>query len=76
MKAFMQNAPKLVGKPDVCRLLEISDRTLEKMVAANLFPNPLRLGKRVAWSEEAVVRWLKMSLEGQLNREPRKRRFK
>ena len=70
----MQHAPKLVGKAEVCQLLDVSDRTLEKMVAACLFPPPLRLGKRVAWAEEAVVRWLNMSLQAQLNWEPPQRR--
>lgn len=70
----MNTAPKLIGKIEVCHLLDISDRTLEKLVAACQFPPPLRLGKRVAWAEEAVIRWLNMSIQNQLTWEPPQRK--
>ena len=70
----MQDAPKIVGKADVCKLLNISDRTLEKMVAGCQFPPPLRIGKRVAWAEEAVIRWMNMSIQAQMTWEPPQRK--
>lgn len=73
-KQLMPVAPKLINKSDVCQMLGVSDRTLEKLVAACQFPPPLRLGKRVAWSEEAVFRWLNMSVQAQLTWQPPQRK--
>lgn len=64
----MQNPPpKLLTKVATCERLCISDRTLEKLVRANKFPAPLRLGKQVLWAEQAVERWLEQELAAQLN---------
>ena len=38
-------APKLLGKQDVMNLLDVSDRTLEKLVNAKKFPPPLQIGR-------------------------------
>lgn len=64
---------KLIGKLEVCKLLGISDRTLEKLVGANRFPAPLRLGKRVSWVESVAQRWLLSAVTPQLKWEPPKR---
>jgi prophage regulatory protein len=64
----MQNLPpKLLTKVATCERLCVSDRTLEKLVRANRFPAPLRLGKQVLWAEQAVERWLEQELAEQLN---------
>lgn len=64
----MQNLPPtLLTKVATCERLCISDRTLEKLVRANKFPAPLRLGKQVLWAEQAVERWLEQELASQLN---------
>lgn len=64
----MQNPPpKLLTKVATCERLCISDRTLEKLVRANKFPAPLRLGKQVLWAEQAVERWLDQELAAQMN---------
>lgn len=66
-------APKLLGKQDVMTLLDVSDRTLEKLVNARKFPPPLRLGKTVRWAEPVVHQWLLERLEPQMTWEPPKR---
>ena len=65
--------PKLLGKVEVMSLLDVSDRTLEKLVRARRFPPPLRLGKTVRWAESVVQQWLLNKLEAQLSWEPPKR---
>ena len=70
----MEVASKMLLKAEVCELLGVSDRKLEKMVRANEFPNPLRHGKWLRWSQEAVDRWLRIALESQLTWEPPKKR--
>lgn len=68
--------PKLLGKVEVQQLLNISDRTLEKMVLARQFPPPLRLGKTVRWAESVVHQWLALRLEAQMAWQPPKRATK
>ena len=65
--------PRLLSKAEVQQLLDISDRTLEKMVRARRFPPPLRLGKTVRWAEAVVLQWLAARLEPQMAWQPPKR---
>ncbi len=65
--------PRMLGKSDVLDLLNISDRTLEKLVRARRFPPPLRLGKTVRWADTVVQRWLALQLEPQTSWEPPRR---
>jgi prophage regulatory protein len=65
--------PKLLGKADIQKLLDVSDRTLEKMVRARQFPPPLRLGKTVRWAETVIQQWLATRLEAQMAWQPPKR---
>jgi len=62
--------PQLMTKVAVCERLCVSDRTLEKLVRARQFPEPLRLGKHVLWAQQAVERWLEQKLAPQLNWTP------
>ncbi|AUN96330.1 DNA-binding protein [Pseudazoarcus pumilus] len=48
---------ELVDKATLCERLNISARTVENMVSAGTFPPPVRVGKRVYWSEIAVRNW-------------------
>ncbi len=49
----------LLSKDCVCGRLGVSPRGLENLVRAGEFPPPVRLGKRVYWSDRAVERWLR-----------------
>jgi predicted DNA-binding transcriptional regulator AlpA len=48
------HSPCLLPKADVCARLGLSQRSLENLVNEGQFPPPVRLGKRVYWSEKAV----------------------
>lgn len=48
---------ELVDKATLCKRLNISARTIENMVSGGTFPPPVRVGKRVYWSEIAVRNW-------------------
>ncbi|MBB3182271.1 AlpA family transcriptional regulator [Variovorax sp. Sphag1AA] len=50
-------AAELLDKVSVCNRLSLSLRTLENMVQEGTFPPPVRVGRRVYWSEIAVRRW-------------------
>lgn len=47
----------LLGKADLCEKLRISERSIENMVKAGTFPPPVRIGKRVFWSDRAIRKW-------------------
>jgi len=49
--------PALLDKAGLCEQLSLSPRTLEYMVARGEFPPPVRIGKKVYWSEAAVRSW-------------------
>lgn len=51
--------PNLLDKAAVCQRLSLAPRTIENMVRDGAFPPPVRLGKRVFWSEVAVSAWQK-----------------
>ncbi|MEZ2741181.1 helix-turn-helix transcriptional regulator [Paenalcaligenes hominis] len=48
---------KQYNKQQLCEMLSLSERTLENMVNAGSFPPPVRIGKYVYWSENAVLTW-------------------
>lgn len=49
--------PLLLSKAVLCERLDISQRTLEYMVNRGEFPSPVRIGKKVYWSDTAVRNW-------------------
>jgi len=51
------NSLTLLSKGDLCQRLNLSARTLENMVSRNEFPPPIRIGKKVYWSEQVVADW-------------------
>lgn len=48
---------ELLDKVTVCKRLNISARALEYQVLNDTFPPPVRVGRKVYWSEVAVRRW-------------------
>ena len=70
----MSEPLRLLGKSEVIAILGICDRTLEKLVRANKFPAPLRLGKHVSWVDSVVHQWLAQAAAHQLEWQPPKRR--
>lgn len=58
-------------KDEVCAKLAVSERTLEGLVRARRFPEPVRLGKRCYWAEDVVERYLEAQFESQRRFVPR-----
>ncbi|RTL86440.1 MAG: AlpA family phage regulatory protein [Hyphomicrobiales bacterium] len=49
---------KYLRKPAVLERVPVSDATLDRWVAAGLFPKPVKLGPRaVAWLESQIESW-------------------
>lgn len=67
----LEDGMQILTKQEVVAQLHISERTLETWVRDGKFPKPLRVGKRVLWTKEAVERWKKLSFAFQLEFNPR-----
>jgi len=63
----------LITKSEVAARLNISERSVEKLVQSRKFPPPLRLGKKVHWVESVVTRWLEQAVQAQIQWERPKR---
>jgi len=50
-------AVELLDKVRICERLNLSPRALEYLVQDGTFPPPVRVGRKVFWSEIAVRRW-------------------
>lgn len=64
---------QLLTKQQVQERIGVSASTLQKLVRTRNFPEPLRIGKYITWSEAAVERWLSIQLEPQIAWEPKKK---
>jgi len=69
----MTSPVQLIFKSSVAERLGVSERTIEKLVAARKFPPPLKLGKNAMWAQDVVERWLEQALAPQINWEAPKR---
>lgn len=70
----MTSPVQLIFKSSVAERLGVSERTIEKLVAARKFPPPLKLGKNAMWAQDVVERWLAQALAPQTSWEAPKGR--
>ena len=55
---------RILRRPDVEARTGLSRSTIYAMMAEDMFPKPLRLGKRaVGWTETAISGWLESRIE-------------
>ncbi len=45
-------------KREVADLLRVSIRTISNYMAGGLVPLPKRLGRKILWEEEELIRWV------------------
>ena len=48
----------LIGNKEVSSLLNISPRTLSRLVDEKAMPNPIRLGNKVQWRLREIIEWV------------------
>lgn len=57
-------SPILISPRQVCSRVSISRTTLDRLVAAGTFPQPVRITeRRLAYSADAVDAWVREKLE-------------
>lgn len=50
---------RLLNERQVAELVGVSKSTLRRMVSANEFPKPIRIGKRaIRWRRSEVLEWI------------------
>lgn len=50
--------PVTLRPKDVAALLGIGERSLSRYVESGAFPQPIRLGRSLRWSEQAILEWI------------------
>jgi integrase/predicted DNA-binding transcriptional regulator AlpA len=56
-----EDLPDIVYVPDLAGLLRISAKAVRHRAARGQVPEPMRLGKELAWTRDAVLGWLRDS---------------
>ncbi len=49
---------RLLTRDDLCERLQLSKRTLSRMVSGGKLPRPIQLGRNVRWRESDIVQWI------------------
>lgn len=49
---------QLLTREDLCQRLQISKRTVSRLVAAGKFPPPIRLGHSIRWRSADIESWI------------------
>ena len=57
--ASLEHLPDILYVPDLAALLRISAKAVRHRAARGQVPGPMRLGKELAWTREAVLGWLR-----------------
>jgi excisionase family DNA binding protein len=50
--------PELVDVADVAQMLSASERTVWRLADAGKIPAPVRIGRLVRWSRQAILAWI------------------
>jgi excisionase family DNA binding protein len=56
--------PLLVTSEEVARLMQISERTLWRLLSAGKVPEPVRIGRSTRWRLNDVRRWIEEGCPG------------
>jgi predicted DNA-binding transcriptional regulator AlpA len=54
----VDDVPKLlVGRPNLRRMLDMSDRTFRRKYSAGLIPRPIKISGSARWSVDEIRQW-------------------
>ena len=51
-------APKLINAEELARMMNISERTLWRLLSGGRLPQPVRIGRSTRWRLAEVVEWI------------------
>lgn len=57
-------APKLINAEELARLMQISERTLWRLLSGRKLPQPVRIGRNTRWRLAEVEQWIEQGCPG------------
>lgn len=51
-------APKLINAEELAQLMQISERTLWRLLSGGKVPKPVRIGRSTRWRLAEVTEWI------------------
>ena len=51
-------APKLITAEELAKLMQVSERTLWRLLSGHKLPEPVRIGRNTRWRLEEVTEWI------------------
>ena len=51
-------APKLINAEELAQMLDISERTLWRLLSGHKLPEPVRIGRNTRWRLAEVTAWI------------------
>ena len=51
-------APKLINAEELARMMNISERTLWRLLSGGRLPQPVRIGRSTRWRLAEVAEWI------------------
>ena len=51
-------APKLINAEELAKLMQISERTLWRLLSGRKLPQPVRIGRNTRWRLAEVEAWI------------------
>lgn len=60
MSKTMENStyPQLLTAEQLSKLLQISDRTLRRLVSSGKIMSPTRIGRQIRWPLNEITKWI------------------
>ena len=58
MSTDAATTPKLINAEELARLMQISERTLWRLLSGRKLPQPVRIGRNTRWRLAEVEQWI------------------
>jgi predicted DNA-binding transcriptional regulator AlpA len=54
----VDTAPRLINAEELARMMDISERTLWRLLSGGKVPQPVRIGRNTRWRLAEVAAWI------------------
>jgi predicted DNA-binding transcriptional regulator AlpA len=51
-------SPKLINAEELARMIDVSERTLWRLLSGRKLPQPVRIGRNTRWRLAEVTEWI------------------
>lgn len=56
--------PQLITAEELAKLMQVSERTLWRLLSGGKLPQPVRIGRNTRWRLAEVTEWIERGCEG------------